>query len=70
MTETVKIKGMMCEHCEATVKKALEQLDGVESAVVSHDNGTAVLELSKPVEDDAIRKAIEDKDYEFVSIVK
>ncbi len=70
MTETVKIKGMMCEHCEATVKKALEQLDGVESAVVSHDNGTAVLELSKPVEDDAIRKAVEDKDYEFVSIVK
>ena len=70
MTETVKIKGMMCEHCEATVKKALEQLDGVESAVVSHDNGTAVLELSKPVTEDAIRKAIEDKDYEFVSIVK
>jgi Cu2+-exporting ATPase len=70
MTETVKIKGMMCEHCEATVKKALEQLDGVESAVVSHDNGTAVLELSKPVAEDAIRKAVEDKDYEFVSIVK
>jgi Cu2+-exporting ATPase len=70
MTETVNIKGMMCEHCEATVKKALEQLDGVESAVVSHDNGTAVLELSKPVQEDAIRKAVEDKDYEFVSIVK
>lgn len=67
--ETVNIKGMMCEHCEATVKKALEALDGVDSAEVSHDKGTAVLELSKEVPEAEIKKAIEDKDYEFVSIV-
>lgn len=70
MTETVNIKGMMCGHCEASVKKALEKLDGVEEAVVSHTSGTAELTLSAPVDDTAIQKAIEDLDFEFVSIVK
>lgn len=67
--ETVNIKGMMCEHCEATVKKALEALDGVESAEVSHEKGTAVIDVSKDVPEADIKKAIEDKDYEFVSVV-
>ena len=70
MKETVNIKGMMCGHCEASVKKALEKLDGVEEAVVSHTSGTAELRLSAPVEDAAIQKAIEALDFEFVSIVK
>lgn len=70
MTETVHIKGMMCGHCEAAVKKALEALDGVESAQVSHETGTAVLNLSGAVADAEIQKAVEDKDYEFVSIEK
>lgn len=68
MKQTVRIKGMMCEHCEATVKKALEALDGVESAEVSHEAGTAILEESKPVDEAAIKAAIEDRDYEFVSL--
>ena len=70
MKETVKIEGMMCGHCEASVKKALEAVDGVESAEVSHESGTAVVTLSHAVDDDVIRKAIEDKDYTFVSIEK
>ena len=70
MKETVNIKGMMCGHCEASVKKALEGLEGVEAAVVSHDSGTAVLTLSAPVEDAKIEKAIRDLDFEFVSIEK
>ena len=68
MTKTVNIEGMMCAHCEANVKKALEALDGIESAVVSHESGTAVIELSKDVDDDLIKQAIEDKDYKFISI--
>lgn len=68
MKQTVRIKGMMCGHCEATVKKALEALDGVESAEVSHEAGTAILEESKPVDEAAIKAAIEDRDYEFVSL--
>lgn len=70
MTEIVNIKGMMCGHCEASVKKALEGLEGVEAAVVSHDKGTAVLTLNAPVEDAKIEKAIRDLDFEFVSIEK
>lgn len=68
MTKTVTIKGMMCEHCEATVKKALEAIDGIDSATVSHEKGTAVIEESKEVPEAEIKKAIEDKDYTFVSI--
>lgn len=68
MTETVKIDGMMCEHCEMTVKKALEKLDGVEKADVSHEKGTAVLTITKAVPEAEIKKAVEDKDYKFVGI--
>lgn len=70
MKETVKIEGMMCNHCEMTVKKALEALDGVEKADVSHTKGTAVLTLDKAVADGDIKKAIEDKDYTFKGIEK
>lgn len=70
MKETVKIEGMMCNHCEMTVKKALEALDGVEKADVSHTKGTAVLTLDKAVADGDIKKAIEDKDYIFKGIEK
>ena len=70
MKETVKIEGMMCGHCEAAVKKSLEAIDGVDRAEVSHETGTAVLTLSKEVADADVRKAVEDKDYKFVSIEK
>ncbi|MBP3241798.1 MAG: heavy metal translocating P-type ATPase [Oribacterium sp.] len=68
MTKTVNIKGMMCGHCEATVKKALESIDGIDTATVSHDAGTAVIELSKDVDDALIKAAVEDKDFEFISV--
>lgn len=70
MKETVKIEGMMCNHCEMTVKKALEALDGVEKADVSHTKGTAVLTLDKAVAEGDIKKVIEDKDYTFKGIEK
>ena len=70
MKDTVRIEGMMCGHCEAAVKKSLEALDGVDRAEVSHETGTAVLTLSKEVADADVRKAVEDKDYKFVSIEK
>lgn len=59
---------MMCGHCEATVKKALESVDGVESAEVSHERGTAVLTVSKEVSNDVLKKAVEDKDYVVKSV--
>ena len=68
MVKTMKIEGMMCSHCEAAVKKALEAIDGVVSAEVSHTDGTAVVTLSKPVENAALRKAVEDKDYTVTDI--
>ena len=68
MTKTMKIEGMMCGHCEATVKKALESIDGVNSAEVSHEAGTAVVELSEEVQDEVLQKAVEDKDYKVLSI--
>ena len=68
MTKTVSIKGMMCGHCEATVKKALEALDFVEEAVVSHDSGTAVLTVSGEVDEAAVKQAVEDKDFEYCGI--
>lgn len=68
MEKTMKIEGMMCGHCEATVKKALESLDGVTEAVVSHEKGTAVVKLSGDVSDDVLKKAVEDKDYTVVSV--
>lgn len=68
MKKKMEIEGMMCGHCEAAVKKALEAVDGVESAEVSHENGTAVVEISKDVENDVLKKAVEDKDYVVKSV--
>ena len=68
MTKTIKIEGMMCGHCEAAVKKALEALDQVDAAEVSHEAGTAVVTLSSEVIDDVLKKAVEDKDYKVVGI--
>ena len=68
MTKTISIEGMMCGHCEATVKKALEALKGVESAEVSHTAGTAVVTLDADVSDDALKKAVEDQDYKVTKI--
>lgn len=67
MTKTVKIEGMMCPHCEAAVKKALESFPQVDSAEVSHEQGTAVLNLNADLANEEIKKAIEDKDYKFIS---
>ena len=63
MTTILKINGMMCPHCEATVKTALESIDGVTSAEVSHESGTAVVTLSKEVSEDVLKKAVVDKGY-------
>ena len=68
MEKTMKITGMMCGHCEATVKKTLETIPGVSAAAVSHENGTAVVTLSAPVEDAALKKAVEDKGYTVTEI--
>ena len=68
MEKTLVIKGMMCSHCEAAVKKALESIDGVSGALVSHEAGTAVVTLDGDVSDEALKKAVEDKDYTVVSI--
>jgi len=68
MEKTMKIEGMMCKHCEARVKKTLEKIEGVTEAVVSHTEGTAVVTLSAPVENDVLRKAIEDQDYTVLGI--
>ncbi len=68
MTKTLHIEGMMCAHCEATVKKALEALDGVESAAVSHEAGTALVTLSAPVDDAALTEAVQAKDYTVTGI--
>lgn len=68
MEKTLEITGMMCGHCEMAVKKALEAVDGVVSADVSHEKGTAVVTLSKEVSNDVLKKAVEDKDYTVTSI--
>lgn len=68
MTKTMQIEGMMCGHCEARVKKALEELSGVESAQVSHEKGTAVVTLSQETADEVLKKAVEDQDYKVISI--
>ena len=68
MEKTIKIEGMMCGHCEATVKKALEALPQVEAANVDHTAGTAVVTLKDAVQDEVLKKAVEDKDYKVVSI--
>ena len=69
MKKTLKIEGMMCMHCEATVKKALEKVDGVVSAEVSHEKGTAIVTLSQPVDDAVLAKAVTDKDYEVLEVI-
>ena len=68
MTKTLKVEGMMCGHCEARVKKALEAVAGVESAVADHTAGTAVVTLSSPVEDDVLRAAVEAQDYRVLGV--
>ena len=68
MNKTLKIEGMMCGHCEKTVRNALEALDGVTEAVVSHESGTAVLTLSHDVDPAVLTKAVEDKDYKVTGI--
>ena len=68
MTKTLKVEGMMCGHCEARVKKALEAVAGVESAVADHNANTAVVTLSADVADDVLRKAVEDQDYKVLGV--
>ena len=68
MTKTMKIEGMMCGHCEARVKKALEALEQVEQAEVSHEKGTAVVTLKETVTDEVLKKAVEDQDYKVTDI--
>ena len=68
MKKTMKIEGMMCGHCEAAVKKALESLDGVEEAIVSHEEGTAVVSMTNEVSDDVLTQTVEDKDYKVTEI--
>ena len=68
MQKTMKIEGMMCQHCEARVKKTLEKLDGVSEAQVSHTAGTAVVTLTADVADAVLRQAVEDQDYTVLAI--
>ena len=68
MVKTLKVEGMMCPHCEKRVQKALEALEGVESAVASHEAGTAVVTLSAPVADEVLKEAVEAQDYEVRGI--
>ena len=68
MKKTMTIEGMMCNHCENTVKKALEALDQVQEAVVSHEAGTAVVTLGGEIADDALKAAVEAKDYTVIGI--
>ncbi len=69
MKKTLKIEGMMCSHCEAAVRKALEAIPGVESAAADHEAGTADVTLSAPVGDDVLRTAVEELDYKVLGIV-
>ncbi len=68
MKKTLKVEGMMCVHCEARVKKALEAVPGVESAVADHTAGTAVVTLTVPVEDEVLRSAVEAQDYKVLGV--
>ncbi len=68
MKKTLKVEGMMCGHCEARVKKALEALPEVAEAVVSHEAGTAIVTLNADVADDVLKKAVEDQDYKVTGI--
>ena len=68
MVRTLKIEGMMCGHCAARVKKALEAVPGVETAVVDHAAGTAVVTLSAPVADEALSAAVEGLNYKVTGL--
>lgn len=68
MEKTLTIEGMMCSHCEARVKKALEALPEVEQAAVSHEAGTAVVTLKSQISDEALKKAVEGQDYTVTGI--
>ena len=68
MTKTLKIDGMMCSHCEATVKKALEKIEGVTVTEISHEKGIAVVECRADVAEDTFKQTIEDKDYEYLGM--
>ena len=68
MQKTLKTEGMMCGHCEARVKKTLEALPGVAAAEVSHTAGTAVVTLTQEVPNESLKKAVEDQDYQVLSI--
>ena len=68
MTKTMSIEGMMCVHCEARVKKVLEAIDQVSSAEVSHEKGTAVVTLNSDVDNEVLKKAVEDQDYKVTNI--
>ena len=67
-SKTIKIEGMMCEHCEASVKKSLEALPFVAEAKASHTEGNAVVTLCGDADDAALKKAVEDKDYKVLEI--
>lgn len=67
-TKVIEITGMMCGHCEAHVKKALEEIPQVDSAEVSHEKGTAVVKLNAPVDDEVLKKAVEAQDYKVTAI--
>lgn len=68
MKKTMKIEGMMCGHCEAAVKKALEALEQVDTAEVSHESGTAVVTLNSEISNEVLKKTVEDKDYTVTAI--
>jgi Cu2+-exporting ATPase len=68
MEKTMEIKGMMCGHCEARVKKALESVEGVQEAVVSHEQGNAIVTLSADVADEVLKQAVEEQDYQVTGI--
>ena len=68
MEKTLKIEGMMCGHCEMHVKKALEALDGVKKAEVSHKTATAVVTLENEVFDEVLKQAVADQGYEVTDI--
>lgn len=68
MTKTMKIEGMMCPHCSGRVKKCLEALEGVQTAEVSHESGTAVLTMSAAVSDDVLKKTVTDAGYDVISV--
>ena len=66
MEKTMRIEGMMCMHCEARVKKCLEELDGVTEAIVSHEQNSAVVKLSKDISDEVLKKTVEDQGYTVI----